>query len=168
MTGGKEGKEVKKWAEIIISDTGRGIPPEHIDHIFDRFYQVGQENNSYYEGTGIGLALTKELVELHHGKIEVESKPGKGTTFTVLLPLGKDHLSPDQIEPNQPLSTEPEKSEIESEIRNSEPEAQNSEPGTQNSELETSIDVPLLLIVEDNSDMRSYIREYFDEMFTNY
>ena len=61
------------------------------------FYQVDGSHTREGEGTGIGLALTKELVELHKGKIKVESKEGEGTTFTVLLPLGKEHLKPEEI-----------------------------------------------------------------------
>jgi signal transduction histidine kinase len=75
-----------KEAEIKISDSGVGIPKDTVDKIFDRFFQVDGSHTRQGEGTGIGLALTKELVELHKGKIKVESKEGEGTKLTVLLP----------------------------------------------------------------------------------
>ena len=151
--------------EIKVSDTGRGISPEHLPHIFDRFYQVGQENNSYYEGTGIGLALTKELVELHHGTIQVESDPdsnreGKGTTFTILLPLGKDHLKPGEIvqKPQEVITVEDSGTDSFIQYPTS-----NIQHRTPNSQYPTSsAEQPILLIVEDNPDMRTYIREYFE------
>ncbi len=74
--------------EIIISDTGIGIPKDRIDKIFDRFYQVDGSHTREQEGTGIGLALTKELVDLHAGKIKVESKEGEGSTFTISFTIG--------------------------------------------------------------------------------
>ena len=76
--------------EISVKDTGIGIPEERIEKIFDRFYQVDGSNTREGEGTGIGLALTKELVELHKGIISVESKEGVGTEVTILLPLSKE------------------------------------------------------------------------------
>jgi DNA-binding response OmpR family regulator len=83
--------------EVIlkIADSGRGIPPTAIDHIFERFYQV--DNSENIGSTGIGLTLVKYLVELHKGIIEVESQPGKGTEFRVKLKKGKEHLTPEQI-----------------------------------------------------------------------
>ena len=83
--------------EISIRDTGIGIPKEKLSKIFDRFYQVDGSHTREQEGTGIGLSLTKELVELHKGNIEVESEEGKGTTVKVSIPLGKEHLKPDEI-----------------------------------------------------------------------
>ncbi|MCB0841004.1 MAG: tetratricopeptide repeat-containing sensor histidine kinase, partial [Bacteroidetes bacterium] len=73
--------------QIQVKDTGRGIPSEKLPMIFDRFYQVDQTDTREGEGTGIGLALTKELVELMEGKITVESEVGEGSVFTVLLPI---------------------------------------------------------------------------------
>ncbi|MCU0413388.1 MAG: ATP-binding protein, partial [Ignavibacteriaceae bacterium] len=81
-----------KFAEISIIDTGIGIPQNQLDKIFDRFYQVDGSHTREHEGTGIGLALTKELVELHKGRIEVESKEGKGSKFKIIFQLGKAHL----------------------------------------------------------------------------
>ena len=74
--------------EISVSDTGIGIKPGDQAHIFNVFEQVDQSYSRQQEGTGLGLALTKGLVELHGGSIKVESEgEGKGTTFTVVIPI---------------------------------------------------------------------------------
>ncbi len=86
-------KEFREGAvEITVADTGPGIGPEHVPHIFDRFYQVDSQVQRLFEGSGVGLALAKELTELHRGKISVASNTGTGTIFSVRLPLGKIHL----------------------------------------------------------------------------
>jgi signal transduction histidine kinase/DNA-binding response OmpR family regulator len=91
------------YAEIVIEDTGIGIPHDQLSQIFNRFYQV--ESARSREGIGVGLALVKELVELHGGTIGVESELHKGTTFAIRLPKGRDHLTADEIvhEPAVPL-----------------------------------------------------------------
>ena len=98
--GGKVEVEIlrkEKEVYIIISDTGIGIPKDQIVKIFDRFYQVDGSHTREQEGTGIGLALTKELIDLHKGKIEVESEESKGSIFRLIFPLGKDHLRAEEI-----------------------------------------------------------------------
>ncbi|MDL2211117.1 response regulator [Bacteroides sp. OttesenSCG-928-M17] len=91
-------RQENNHAIIEITDTGSGIKQEEIDKIFDRFYQTEQiESLPTDTGTGIGLALTKGIVELHHGTIRVASEHGKGTTFTVTMQLGNQHFTPDQI-----------------------------------------------------------------------
>jgi signal transduction histidine kinase len=74
---------------LEIVDTGIGIPDEHLERIFDRFYQVDGTTRRRYGGCGLGLALVKEIVEAHGGSVIVESQPGKGSTFTVRLPAAK-------------------------------------------------------------------------------
>ncbi|MDX1702456.1 MAG: ATP-binding protein, partial [Melioribacteraceae bacterium] len=88
---------VGEYVNIKITDSGVGIPEDHIPKIFDRFYQVDGSHIRDQNGTGIGLSLAKELVELHKGKIEVYSEIGKGTSFTISLLLGKEHLKPEEI-----------------------------------------------------------------------
>lgn len=73
--------------EIILTDTGAGIAQEELDHIFERYYQVETKSNSAEGGTGIGLAIAKEYTEILGGRITVESTPGKGTSFTVFIPM---------------------------------------------------------------------------------
>ena len=73
-------------AKVTVSDTGIGIPAEHLPHIFDRFYRVDKARNREDGGTGLGLAIVKSLAEAHGGRVEVASTPGEGTAFTVFLP----------------------------------------------------------------------------------
>ena len=82
---------------IIVSDTGEGIPPEKLKHHFDRFY-VGHYDQQRTIGTGVGLALTRDLVYLHKGTIDCQSELGKGTVFTVTLPIYKEAFKPEQID----------------------------------------------------------------------
>ena len=79
--------ESGRQVAISVMDSGSGIPPEHLPHIFERFYQVpGQEGDM--RGNGLGLSIAKGLVEAHHGKISIASQPGKGTSVQILLPAG--------------------------------------------------------------------------------
>ncbi len=82
-------------AVLKIEDSGIGMDPETMEHAFDLFYQ-GNERG--YKGTGLGLALSKELITLHHGSIKVKSEKWKGATFEITLPLGKEHLKENEIQ----------------------------------------------------------------------
>ncbi|MBS0010017.1 MAG: hypothetical protein KFF49_01310, partial [Bacteroidales bacterium] len=85
-----------RLAKLWVSDTGKGIDRENLGRVFDRFYQVSDSDSVEDEGTGIGLALTRELVELMHGEINVESEPGKGSTFTVTFPVARESFSDEE------------------------------------------------------------------------
>ncbi|MBN2213546.1 MAG: response regulator [Bacteroidales bacterium] len=89
----------ERYIRIVVSDTGSGIPKEKIQTIFNRFYQV-EDHGEQKRGTGIGLALCKNLVDLHHGKIEVRSEENIGTTFTVVLPVHKSFFSENEFDNN--------------------------------------------------------------------
>lgn len=149
----------RKDPKLVISifNSGSGIPADKLPHIFDRFYQADDSYSRDYEGTGIGLALTKDLIELHHGEITVESESGKGTTFTVKLLLGKKHILEDTIvEKKEPVifSHSLHDLDIQEEIIIG-----------PSSEKDTNLK-PLLLLVEDNTDLRTYIRSYLDEYYS--
>ncbi|RKH13684.1 response regulator [Corallococcus sp. CA053C] len=82
---------------LTVSDTGTGIPAAELPHLFERFHRVRNARSRTHEGTGIGLALVRELVALHGGDVRVESREGQGTTFTVRLPRGMAHLPSERI-----------------------------------------------------------------------
>lgn len=92
---------LQHYFEITVEDSGIGIDPKEIERIFERFYQIRNSQNNSNVGTGIGLHLSRSLVELHHGSISAENNAGKpGSRFIIRLPLGKEHLTAEEIENN--------------------------------------------------------------------
>jgi signal transduction histidine kinase len=77
------------WVEVSVRDQGIGIAAEEIPHLFERFRQIGRDKNEQ-QGAGLGLAIARELIQLHGGKITVESKPGEGSVFTIRLPVAEE------------------------------------------------------------------------------
>ncbi len=142
-----------EWVEIEVRDSGIGIPEDRLPYIFNRFYQVASGNTRNYEGTGIGLALVKELVELHSGEIQVTSKVGMGTVFKVKLPLGRKHYSDEQITGVVKSISEP--------VTTSKSKPTLSAEGDRSASNQR-----IILIVEDNPDMRQYINENLQETYT--
>lgn len=133
----------RSYARIVVADTGIGVPPEQLPHIFERFYQV-QNWNENKVGSGIGLHLVKEYVQIHQGRIEVESTPGEGTTFTVYLPTDL-----------KPMEEETVRAEMFAE-----------------EDLQETTGVPTdtggkkrILIVEDHDDVRAYLKEQLEEWY---
>jgi signal transduction histidine kinase/ligand-binding sensor domain-containing protein/DNA-binding response OmpR family regulator len=155
ITVSKENSASGSCANISISDTGIGIPSDQLVFVFDRFYQVNGSGSHEQEGTGIGLALVKELVELHHGSVTVTSEMGTGSVFTVKLPLGMEHLSHDDILDRDKQILD----DIPVPARESiylEDNLIDNENGTDVQQEENEV---LILIVEDNNDLRFYIKE---------
>ena len=133
--------------ELEVEDNGIGIPRNQLERIFDRFTQVESSATRRYEGSGIGLALVKEIVTLHGGNIGVESEMDRGSTFTITLPRGM--AAGDQM---------PEVQEDEDDITFIPPMREHA--GTDDSlrvPLTATGNAPLVLVVDDNGDMRSYL-----------
>jgi CheY-like chemotaxis protein len=143
--------------EIRVKDTGIGIPADRLSHIFDRFDQVDSSSTREHEGTGIGLALTKELVGLHKGRISVNSKEGEGTEFTINLPIGDFKNEKEKLIKLPINETSSEKTLDEGNISDSE-----LIPTTDIQLPLSKIQQEIILIVEDNSDVRGYIREQLE------
>ncbi|MBN1407588.1 MAG: response regulator [Calditrichaceae bacterium] len=144
----------KEYIEIIVKDSGRGIPEGDLNRIFDRFYQVDNSRYSGYVGTGIGLSLVKELVELHRGTIKVESATGKGTSFILHLLKGYEHF---------------ESSEIMRDLKNTEESRSRIIPDNyiNNDENQSAVlkkitnikNSSRILIIEDNPDLLKYLSD---------
>jgi signal transduction histidine kinase len=86
------------WAEIAVKDSGTGIPAENLKKIFDRFFTTKTSDAQGQGGTGLGLALCRDVIEAHQGRIRVESTVGKGTTFTLKLPLVGTAVKPGPVQ----------------------------------------------------------------------
>lgn len=141
-------QENKPYLKLKIKDTGIGIPTNQLPHIFDRFYQVDNSNTRRGDGTGIGLTLVYELVQLINGKIKVESQEGKGTSFLIWLPIeNKLAVSSQSSEINAPV--------FDSFVIK----------GSKKNHIPTSLDAPILLIIEDNKDMITYVESLLEGQY---
>jgi Signal transduction histidine kinase len=143
-----------QFVELIIEDSGIGIEKDDLDHIFDNFYQAETAQKNL--GSGIGLALTKELVEIHNGTLKVESTKGKGSRFIILLPVGKEHLKPYQIT-NESLT--------DTNINFFRDDNNDQELSHASESKDPNKSSPILLIVEDHPDLRQFIKNEFENTF---
>jgi CheY-like chemotaxis protein/AraC-like DNA-binding protein len=166
--------KLKNSVEIKIRDTGIGIPQEEIPKLFDRFYQVDSSFTKEYQGTGIGLALTKELVELHHGSISVRSEKGNPansgtgwTEFTLNFPLGRNHLKDEEIVKESEMEIILNADEVGMKnptyVSDKGIYKEDSSSQAPQNDIVTEEDKTIILVVEDNYDMREYIKESLGE-----
>jgi DNA-binding response OmpR family regulator/two-component sensor histidine kinase len=180
--GGRFFQKESPPVRISVCDTGPGIPREQLTNIFDRFYQSESTYEHQKKGSGIGLALVKELVQIHHGKIDVYSHEGKGTEFIISLPMGDAHLQPGEIldvpesevHP-KPLSEIPGFHTIEKEqgvpadIKDVSETPGIDGPNTVKTEEDIDTPAPgkeIILVVEDSADVRQYIRGSLEPLYT--
>jgi len=150
----------QRFLEIKVTDSGAGIAPDEIGQIFQRFYQgkKSQGQSAKIDSSGIGLAFTNRLVELHHGSIAATSELGKGSVFLVKIPLGKDHLKDDEIKEDSNFQLKMDYQEIAGTYQKKEV--------SPDDEL-TSLDdkFPILLVVDDNPQICKIIEDKFKSSF---
>lgn len=148
---------------ITITDTGSGIHKKDLKRIFDRFYQVNNVNKDYYGSTGIGLEVVKEFIELHKGKIDVESQVGQGTKFTVTFPLGKSFYKKNEIV-DEVFKLEKNKNKFLFESNDLADDDEVTAQKIENPALETA-KLYTVLIVEDNTELRNYLKHELSKSY---
>jgi PAS domain S-box-containing protein len=144
-------------AVLTVRDTGIGIAPDDLPHVFERFHRIEGTSGRSHEGTGIGLALVSDLVRLHGGSVAAESKPQEGSAFTVRIPFGRAHLPQDRIseEPGD-LADGAGKAAFLDEVSSwldEGPAGGRPDPGGE---------AATILLAEDNADMRGYVRRLLE------
>lgn len=140
---------------IRIADSGRGIAKNKLNEIFERFVQGDTSSAASQQGTGIGLALSKEIVDLHHGDIKAESPGQQGAVFTITLPTGKEHFNPSVVD-------------FYADDNNIVEEETATEKRYETTEPKINEQLPTLLLVDDNKDLRQLIKLELEDKFNIY
>ena len=143
---------------IHIRDNGQGIPKEEVSKVFNRFYQSGNNKQSGYSGSGIGLALSEAIIKEHGGNISCSSEMQKGTTFTVCLKKGKDHFKEENIASEKTVNLFSMDKDLIADV-NITPENRVPTKDDSNPPKLT------MLIVEDNPDIQSFVRNLFTSSY---
>jgi PAS domain S-box-containing protein len=162
-------KESAGFVELSVRDTGTGIPPEDLPHLFERFYRVKGALGRTFEGSGIGLSLVQELVKLHGGTVRVASEINCGSTFTVSIPLGNEHLRADRLDDSSTLESSVRAESYVQEALRWLPDTEVVSEGVPFSAYVSTLEspdrsrmdaapLPRILLADDNADMRDYVR----------
>lgn len=171
-------RQVSSFAELSIRDTGTGIPEHERSRVFDRFHRVEGAQGRSYEGSGIGLALVRELIEMHGGTVRVDSVYGAGSTFTVSIPLGSAHLPSGSVSAGAAeYSMGPEAHSYSEEALSWLPDNQAAVEGAApysgtheaaregSSNKESAAATARILIADDNADMRLYLKRLLSKSY---
>lgn len=159
-------RKIKNQAVITVADTGYGIAEKDLTQIFERFYQAKNNSGNVPTGTGIGLSIAQNIIKLHHGTILATSKLGEGSQFTINLPLGQSHFSPDELvqatEEPVILSQGTELPPIPAFAE--ETDEKETEPSEEHNEKEK----PILLLIEENEELCSILKEALETTYEVY
>jgi signal transduction histidine kinase len=160
-------KAVDRHAQLVVQDTGTGIPASELPHIFERFHRVAGAKGRTIEGTGIGLALVQELVKLHGGSIKAESEVSQGTTLTVTIPFGTEHLPKDKVRAaGESFSGAPTADAFATEALRWIPDDKSHDGGGRTLKAaRPGVRAERILLADDNADMREYVRRLLEERY---
>jgi DNA-binding response OmpR family regulator/signal transduction histidine kinase len=157
ITAQEQEMDGKRNLKLLVTDTGIGISEKDKGRIFERFYKANNSGAINKEGTGIGLSIVSELVKVHHGSVKVESELGSGTTFTVIIPSGKESYSDDEL-------VILENSEYQG-LQNGNFKNPDADP---QSELKKQYNLQGILVVEDDTELREYLAGHLEKKYRVY
>lgn len=157
----KERLDGKECAVIKVIDEGVGVENEELLSLFERFYQAKKESNTIQTGSGLGLAYTKRLVDIHKGSIEILSEVNKGTSCTVLIPVSRIHYQDTAILEEQPKQYH--FNFVKNEIKDLKEITVENKKSSE--VISHSSETPTILIVEDNKDLQEYLSNYFSKFY---
>ena len=152
-------KNAENGISMKFSDTGVGMPAEHVKHIFESFYQI----DVHHAGSGIGLALVKAFVEMHHGKIDVKSKEGNGTIFTIDIPAKQDGKIYHDIDRKAVLNNLKEGAVV---MAGQESLSAENVTGKDRNASNEGEHEAVVLVIDDNQDVRDYVKSLLSENYT--
>jgi ligand-binding sensor domain-containing protein/signal transduction histidine kinase/DNA-binding response OmpR family regulator len=160
-----KGLNVRSYVEIVVSDTGPGIDPGYVKDIFRRFYRIASPSNYSVQGSGIGLYLVKEMVKSHKGLMYVNTAPGKGSRFIVMLPSHSSYLAPEEIDKEESFAENSHQNThipVLSEV--AEYHDSDNEPDVAGSGIPAN-NKPVILLIDDDRELQAVIENYLRHSF---